>query len=151
MEKPRVNLSKAAPELYQGVSGLDKQAKELAKAAGIAEGFSHLLLLRASQINQCAYCVRMHTRDALKTGETSDRISVLTAWRESGYFTEKERAALALTEAVTRISEGQVPDPLYEEVSGVLSEAEIAAVEWLIIVINSWNRIAIASRYPVKP
>ena len=151
MEKPRVNLSKAAPELYQVVSGLDKQAKALVKAAGIAEGFSHLLLLRASQINQCAYCVRMHTRDALKTGETSDRISVLTAWRESGYFTEKERAALALTEAVTRISEGQVPDPLYEEVSGVLSEAEIAAVEWLIIVINSWNRIAIASRYPVKP
>ena len=151
MEKTRINLSKAAPELYQAVSGLDKQAKALVKAAGIAEGFSHLLLLRASQINQCAYCVRMHTRDALKTGETSDRISVLTAWRESGYFTEKERAALALTEAVTRISEGQVPDPLYEEVSGVLSEAEIAAVEWLIIVINSWNRIAIASRYPVKP
>lgn len=151
MEKPRVNLSKAASELYQGVSSLDKQAKELVKAAGMEEGFSHLLLLRASQINQCAYCVRMHTRDALKTGETSDRISVLTAWRESGYFTEKERAALALTEAVTRISEGQVPDPLYEEVSAVLGDAEIAAVEWLIIVINAWNRIAIASRYPVKP
>lgn len=151
MEKPRVNLSKASPELYQSVSALDKRAKELVAAAGIAEGFSHLLLLRASQINQCAYCVRMHTRDALKSGETSDRISLLTAWRESGYFTEKERAALALTEAVTRISEGQVPDPLYEEVSAVLSEAEIAAVEWLIIVINAWNRIAIASRYPVKP
>ena len=84
MEKPRVNLGKASPELYQGVTGLDKHAKDLAAAAGLAEGFAHLLRLRASQLNQCAYCVRMHTRDALKGGETSDRVSVLTAWRESG-------------------------------------------------------------------
>ncbi len=151
MQKTRVNLGKAAPELYQGVTGLDKHSRELAIAAGLTEGFAHLLRLRASQINQCAFCVRMHTRDALKSGETSDRISVLTAWRESGYFTEKERAALALTEAVTRISEGQVPDQLYAEVSGILSEPEIAAVEWLAIVMNAWNRIAIASRYPVNP
>jgi AhpD family alkylhydroperoxidase len=151
MEKIRVNLGKVAPDLYQGVSGLEKQAKELSAAAGLAEGFTHLLRLRASQINQCAYCVRMHTRDAMKSGETSDRISLLAAWRESGYFTEKERAALALTEAVTRINKGQVPDELYAEVSAVLSEQEIAAVEWIAIVINAWNRIAIASRYPVKP
>ena len=151
MEKTRVNLGKAAPDLYQGVSGLEKQAKELSAAAGLAEGFTHLLRLRASQINQCAYCVRMHTRDAMKSGETSDRISLLAAWRESGYFTEKERAGLALTEAVTRISKGQVPDELYDEVSAVLNEQEIAAVEWIAIVINAWNRIAIASRYPVKP
>ena len=151
MEKTRVNLGKAAPDLYQGVSGLEKQAKELSAAAGLAEGFTHLLRLRASQINQCAYCVRMHTRDAMKSGETSDRISLLAAWRESGYFNEKERAGLALTEAVTLINKGQLPDQLYAEISEVLNEKEIAAVEWIAIVINAWNRIAIVSRYPVKP
>jgi AhpD family alkylhydroperoxidase len=151
MEKPRVNLGKVAPELYRSVDGLDKQARELAASAGFADGLVHLLKLRASQINQCAFCVRMHTRDALKSGETSDRISVLTAWRESGYFTEKERAALSLIEAVTRISEGQVPDAVYDEAASHLSDQEIAAVEWLAIVINAWNRIATASRYPVKP
>jgi AhpD family alkylhydroperoxidase len=151
MEKPRVNLGKASPELYQGVSGLDKHAKDLAAAAGLAEGFAHLLRLRASQLNQCAYCVRMHTRDALKGGETSDRVSVLTAWRESGYFTDKERAALALTEAVTCVGEGQVPDHVYEAAAAILNDQEIAAVEWLAIVMNAWNRIAISSRYPVKP
>jgi AhpD family alkylhydroperoxidase len=151
MEKPRVNLGKVAPELYRSVDGLDKQARELAAFAGFADGLVHLLKLRASQINQCAFCVRMHTRDALKSGETSDRISVLTAWRESGYFTEKERAALSLIEAVTRISEGQVPDAVYDEAASHLSDQEIAAVEWLAIVINAWNRIATASRYPVKP
>lgn len=151
MEKPRINIGKAAPELYQAVIGLDKQSKDLAAAAGLAEGFAHLLRLRASQINQCAYCVRMHTRDALKTGESSDRISVLTAWRESGYFSDKERAALLLTEAVTRISEGQVPDAIYNEAAKELNDQEIAAVEWIAIVMNAWNRIAISSRYPVKP
>lgn len=151
MEKPRVNLGKAAPELYRSVDGLDKQARDLAASAGFADGLVHLLKLRASQINQCAFCVRMHTRDALKSGETSDRISVLTAWRESGYFTEKERAALSLTEAVTRISEGQVPDAVYDEAASHLSDQEIAAVEWLAVVINAWNRIATSSRYPVKP
>jgi AhpD family alkylhydroperoxidase len=151
MEKPRVNLGKAIPEAYRTVDGLDKLVKDMALSAGLAEGFVHLLKLRASQINQCAYCVRMHTRDALKAGETSDRLSVLTAWRESGYFTDKERAALLLTEAVTRVSEGQVSDAVYGEAANHLGEQEVAAVEWLAIVINAWNRIAIASRYPVKP
>lgn len=151
MEKPRVNLGKAAPELYKAVDGLDGLARKFAATAGLAKGFTHLLKLRASQLNQCAFCVRMHTRDALQEGESSDRISVLTAWRESGYFTAKERAALQLTEAVTRIAEGQVPDSVYEEVASELNDQEIAAVEWLAVVMNAWNRIAIASRYPVKP
>jgi AhpD family alkylhydroperoxidase len=151
MEKPRVNLGKAAPEAYRAVDGLDKLAKTMALSAGLAEGLVHLIKLRASQINQCAFCVRMHTRDALKSGESSDRISVLPAWRESGYFTDKERAALLLTEAVTCISKGQVPDAVYAEAASHLDEQEIAAVEWLAIVINAWNRIATASRYPVKP
>lgn len=146
----RVNIGKAVPELFQAVTNLERLASENATSTGIAEGFTHLLRLRASQLNQCAYCVRLHTRDALASGETSDRISVLTAWRESGYFTEKERASLALVEAVTLIAQGQVPDTVYAQAAAVLSNAEIAAVEWLGIVINAWNRIAISSRYPVK-
>jgi AhpD family alkylhydroperoxidase len=147
----RVNLSKAAPQLYQGIANLDRSASELAASAGLAEGFVHLLRLRASQINQCAYCVRLHTRDALASGESSDRISVLPAWQETQYFSEKERAAIALVEAVTLIADGQVPDAVYAMAAAVLSDEEIAAVEWLAVVINAWNRIAIPSRYPVAP
>jgi AhpD family alkylhydroperoxidase len=147
----RVNLSKAAPHLYQGIANLDRSASELAASAGLAEGFGHLLRLRASQINQCAYCVRLHTRDALASGESSDRISVLPAWQETQYFSEKERAAIALVEAVTLIADGQVPDAVYAMATAVLSDEEIAAVEWLAVVINAWNRIAIPSRYPVAP
>lgn len=141
----RVNLGKAAPDLYQTVVALDRLALEHAASAGIAEGFAHLLRLRASQLNQCAFCIRLHTRDALASGESSDRISVLPAWRETQYFNEKERAALALSEAMTLIAEGQVPEAIYEEAAAVLSNEEIAAVEWLAIVINAWNRIAIPS------
>lgn len=124
---------------------------ELVSSAGISTGFAHLLRLRASQLNQCAFCVRMHTRDALKCEESNDRISVLPAWRETEYFTEKEKAALALCEAVTLIADGQVPDAVYDHAAAHLSQQEIAAVEWLTIVINAWNRIAIPSRYPVTP
>lgn len=147
----RINLGKVAPELYQAVASLDRQANALATTAGIAEGFSHLLRLRASQINQCAFCIRLHTRDALANGESIGRISVLPAWRETQYFNEKERTALALCEAVTLISVGQVPEPVYAEAAAALSHEELAAVEWLGIAINAWNRIAISSRYPVNP
>lgn len=146
----RVNLSKSAPALYQNVIQLDRLASESLTNAGIAEGFSHLLRLRASQINQCAFCARLHARDALASGESSDRLAVLAAWRETEYFTPKERAALALVEAITSISEGQVPDTTYEQAASNLSKAEVSAIEWLAIVINTWNRIAISSRYPVK-
>lgn len=147
----RVNLSKAAPALYQAVVELERLASEALANAGIAVGFSHLLRLRASQINQCAFCVRLHARDALAQGESADRLAVLSAWRESAYFSPKERAALELVEAVTLIAEGQVPDAVYERAADVLSKEEVAAVEWLAVVINAWNRIAISSRYPVKP
>src|SRR5678815_3765243 len=100
----RLNVGKAAPELYQAVMALDKLAAERAKAAGMATGFTHLLRLRASQINGCAYCVRMHAHDALAAGESNDRVVLLDAWRESAYFDDKERAALALVEAVTLVN-----------------------------------------------
>jgi AhpD family alkylhydroperoxidase len=151
VENPRVNIGKAAPDLYQTITRLEKLASDFATGAGIAVGFAHLLRLRASQLNHCAFCVRMHTRDALSSGESNDRVAVLPAWRETQYFTAKERAALALMEAVTLIADGQVPEPVYAQAAGVLSSEEIAAVEWLGVAINAWNRIAIPSRYPVKP
>ena len=146
----RVNLGKSAPALYQSVIELDRLASEALTTAGISEGFSHLLRLRASQINQCAFCVRLHARDALSSGESSDRVAVLAAWKETEYFTPRERAALELVEAVTLISEGQLPDAIYEQAAATLTNDEVSAIEWLAVVINTWNRIAISSRYPVK-
>lgn len=146
----RVNLGKSAPGLYQAIIALGRLASDAVANAGIADGFSHLLRLRASQINQCAFCVRLHSRDALASGESSDRIAVLAAWRETDYFTRKERAALELIEAITRIADGQLPDAVYQRATVHLSPEEISAVEWLAVVINAWNRIATSSRYPVK-
>jgi AhpD family alkylhydroperoxidase len=148
---PRVNLGKAAPELYQAVTALDQLVANRLTTAGIAAGFSHLLRLRASQINGCAFCVRLHAHDALAAGETTDRVALLDAWRESAYFDDKERAALSLVEAVTLVSAGQVPEAVYAEAATSLSTDEIAAVEWLAILMAAWNRIAISSRYPVAP
>ena len=147
----RVNMGKSAPALYQAVAGLDKLASQAAAAAGMTEGFTHLLRLRASQINQCAFCVRLHTRDALASGEAIDVVSVLPAWRETEYFSDKERASLELVEAITLISDGQVPDAVYERAAASLSRDELSAVEWLAVAINAWNRVAISSRYPVRP
>lgn len=145
----RVNLGKMAPKLYQSMISFDKQVNEHVAASGIEEGFSHLLRLRASQLNGCAFCVRLHTRDALASGESMDRISVLPAWRETEYFNDKERASLALCEAVTSISDGQIPDSVYQCATTALSSEEISAVQWLGVLINAWNRVAISSRYPV--
>ena len=146
----RVNLSKSAPSLYKTVIELERLASEALASAGVAKGFSHLLRLRASQVNQCAFCARMHARDALASGESSDRLAVLSAWKETDYFTLKERAALELVEAITLISTDQLPDEIYEQAAKNLSKEEVSAIEWLAVVINIWNRIAIASRYPVK-
>lgn len=147
----RINIGKAVPELYKVVAELDKLSAATATAAGLATGFTHLLRLRASQLNQCAFCVKLHTGDALASGESIGRVSVLPAWRETEYFNDKERAALELIEAVTFIADGQVPDEVYERAAARLSKEEIAAVEWLGVVINAWNRIAISSRYLVRP
>lgn len=147
----RISLDKFSPAMYRTMAELDRFAGEVVEKAGISDAFSHLLRLRASQINQCAFCVRLHTRDALTSGESSDRISVLPAWRETGYFSEKEQAALELVEAITLVADGQVPDSVYQQAAATLSSDQIAAIEWLAIVINAWNRIAISSRYPVIP
>lgn len=149
MSNERINLGKAEPALYQGVAELDRLAREAVTKAGVADGFAHLLALRASQINQCAFCVRLHSRDAAACGESADRLAVLPAWRETGYFNDMERAALALTEAVTEVADGQVPDEVYAQAAAHMTAEQLAAVQWLAIVTNAWNRIAISSRYKV--
>lgn len=145
----RVNLGKTAPELYKTVIELENLSMQKVQQAGLDVGFSHLLKLRASQINQCAFCVRMHTQDAIKAGESTDRIALISAWRESEYFTEKERAALILIEEITLIANQHFPDSTYEQAAQHLSSDEITAIEWIAIVINTWNRIAISSQYKV--
>ena len=147
----RVNLGKTAPELYKTVLELENLSMQKVKQAGLEVGFSHLLKLRASQINQCAFCVRMHTQDAIKSGESIDRITLISAWRESQYFSEKERAALLLIEEITLIAQQHFPDQAYENAKKVLNDDEITAIEWIAIVINTWNRIAISSQYLVTP
>lgn len=147
----RINLGQSAPELYKKVAELDALAMQKIAEAELSESFAHLLKLRASQINACAFCIRLHTQDAMQTGETIERISLLNAWRETAYYDEKERAALTLIEAITLVADGQVPDAVYEDALPFLTDAQISAVEWLAIVINAWNRIAISSRYSVQP
>lgn len=147
----RINLGSSPPGLYPAMLELEQRMSAAVAAAGLADGFAHLLRLRASQINKCAFCVRMHARDALASGESADRLALIAAWEEAGCFDARERAALALVEAITLVAVDQVPDAVYAQAVAVLSGEEIAAVEWLAVVINAWNRIAIAGRTPVEP
>ena len=135
----RINMASEVPSMYKKLFDMEQEGKELIQNAQIEEGFSHLLKLKASQINKCAYCVRLHTKDALACGETIERISVVSAWEESDYFSLKERACLSLVEAITLVSYDQVSDTVYENAKEVLTKEELVSVEWLAILINSWN------------
>jgi len=105
-----------------------------------------LVEIRASQINGCAYCLDMHTKDARLAGETEQRIYALNAWRETPFFTDRERAALEWTEAVTRVADTHVPDEVYDRVAAHFNEADLVALTFAVIVINSWNRLSISFR-----
>jgi AhpD family alkylhydroperoxidase len=118
-------------------------------AANLDPKLFELVKIRASQINGCAYCLDMHTKDARAAGETEQRIYALNAWRETPFFTDRERAALEWTEAVTRVADTHVPDDVFARVSAVFNEAELVALTFGVIVINSWNRISISFRPPV--
>ncbi|MCC6846122.1 MAG: carboxymuconolactone decarboxylase family protein [Bacteroidetes bacterium] len=141
----RINLSKTAPKAMEAMVGLEKYIAQ----SGIDKKIYELIKTRASQINGCAYCINMHVRDAMKIGETTQRLFLLDAWRETELYTEKERAVLALTEAVTLITNGHVPDEIYNEAARLLTDEELAAVIMTIVTINGWNRIAITSRSPL--
>src|SRR3954469_1532094 len=135
----RLDYAKLAPEAMRALHSLGAY---LAKC-GLEQPLLELVKIRASQINGCASCIDMHTKDARADGETEQRIYALNAWRETPFFTDRERAALAWAEAVTRIGDG-VHDPLYREASQHFTEKELADLTWAVVAINGWNRIAIS-------
>jgi AhpD family alkylhydroperoxidase len=137
----RVNIQKIQPDAYTALFGLENYLVNSSLPALLQE----LVRLRASQINGCHYCERRHTEAATNLGESQARLEALANWRESVLFNEKERAVLAVTEAVTLIAEHGLPDTLYREVAEYLDEAEIAQLIVLIATINAWNRIGVAT------
>jgi AhpD family alkylhydroperoxidase len=149
----RFNFAKAAPGTLKTMLGLSQYLHE----CGLPEALLLLMDLRASQINGCAWCLDMHWKDARASGENEQRLYSLDAWRESPFYTDRERAALLWTEAVTRISDGHVPDEVYEEVRQQFNEKELSDLTLAVVAINGWNRLNIASRnvpgdyQPAKP
>ncbi|AJZ86052.1 carboxymuconolactone decarboxylase family protein [Streptomyces antimycoticus] len=139
---PRMEFAKAAPEVYKAMVSLDKAARK-----GVDPALAELVKTRASQLNHCAFCIDMHTKDARVAGESEERLYLLNAWEEAGdLYTEKEQAALALTEAVTVLTDGFVPDEVYERAAKHFEEQELAQVIALIFTINAWNRIGVTTR-----
>jgi AhpD family alkylhydroperoxidase len=140
--KPRLNYAKVAPGTYKAMLGLE----EYLHGCGLEVPLLHLIKLRASQLNGCAYCLDMHWKDLRACGEGEQRLYGLDAWRESPYYTDRERAALAWTEAVTNITHGHVPDEVYEEARRQFNEKELADLTLAVAAINAWNRLAISGR-----
>lgn len=137
----RIDIKDLEPNSYKAMLGLEQYIRN----SQIAPLLRELIKIRASQINGCAYCIDMHTQEALKLGETPRRIFALSAWKESPLFTEEERSVLQLTEEVTLISEGGVSDDTYNKVLNFFGENILAQIIMQIIIINSWNRIAVAT------
>ncbi|MFF6805224.1 carboxymuconolactone decarboxylase family protein [Streptomyces sp. NPDC012616] len=142
----RVALKKITPDVSAAMGALHGAAVSAARDAKVGPEILELVRIRASQLNGCAFCLDMHTKDARAEGETEQRIYALNAWRETPFFSERERAALALTEAVTLVHDGHVPDAVYAEAAEVFDEAQLAALIWAATVINAYNRIAVATR-----
>jgi AhpD family alkylhydroperoxidase len=140
--RPRLNPYHAAPAMMKAVAALDS----VVQSAGLEQSLVELVKTRASQVNGCAYCLHMHTRDARAGGETEARLYLLDAWRESSLYTDRERAALAWTEAVTLVAQAHVPDSAYEDVCRHFGDEELVKLTLLVTMINVWNRIAISFR-----
>ena len=139
----RIDVGKADPKAYEVMLLLERYIRE----SGIPKNVYELIKIRASQINGCAYCVNMHTRDARKLGETEQRLYTLSVWRDTQFFTEEERAVLAFTEEVTRIGQTQhVSDEVYNEMTKHYSDKEIAQFTMAVITINAWNRIGVTTQ-----
>ncbi|MET7286047.1 carboxymuconolactone decarboxylase family protein [Streptomyces sp. NPDC005573] len=139
---PRLNWTDHAPDVYKAMVRLDAAARQ-----GLDPKLCELVKIRASQLNHCAFCLDMHTKDALAAGESVERIVQLSAWEESRHFyTEKEVAAIELTEAVTVLTDGFVPDEVYEKAAKHFEEAELTQLIAAITVINAWNRFAVTTR-----
>ena len=140
--KPRMEHWKVAPGGFKAMSSLEAYLRE----SGLDKGLLHMVKLRASQINGCAYCIDMHWKDARAAGETEQRLYGLDAWREASYYTDRERAALEWTEALTNVTDGHVSDAVYDAVRGHFSDKELVDLTWAVAAINAWNRVSIAFR-----
>jgi AhpD family alkylhydroperoxidase len=140
--EPRIEYRKFAAEAQKSLFALEKYIAE----CGLDHKLIHLIKMRASQINGCAFCIDMHSKDARALGETEQRLYELDAWRETPFYTERERVALAWTEAVTLVSETHVPDAVYDEVRKQFSEKEIVDLTLVVATINAWNRLAVSFR-----
>ena len=143
--KPRLDYKKASPGAYEAMRGLELH---LAKC-GLEKPLVELVKMRASQINGCAFCLDMHSKDARAAGETEQRLYVLEGWREAPFSSARERAALAWTEALTLLPETHAPDDVYEEARAQFSEQELVDLTLAIVAINGWNRIAVGFRIEV--
>ena len=140
--QPRLDYAKVAPGAREAMYAVERYVRE----CGLERRLLELVKLRASQINGCAYCVDMHTKDARANGETEQRLYAVVVWREAPFFTERERAALAWTEAVTLVSQEQVPDNVFEIARKEFSDKELVDLTMAVIAINGWNRLAISFR-----
>ena len=140
--KARLDFRKASPQGEKAMMGLHMFVRN----CGLDHSLLELVKLRASQINGCAYCIDMHSKDLRAEGESEERLYLLDAWREAPFYSDRERAALAWTEAVTRVSETHVPDEVYEEARNHFSEKELADLTLAVATINMWNRLLIAGR-----
>jgi AhpD family alkylhydroperoxidase len=138
--KERMNINKAEPQIYKAMAASDQKVDSFELDAILKE----LIRIRVSQINGCGYCINTHTNDALKLGETTQRLFALSAWWETPFFTEEERAVLRLTEQVTNISDKGITDDVYKNALNILGERKLAQAIFVIVTINSWNRIAIS-------
>ncbi|MFD0438767.1 carboxymuconolactone decarboxylase family protein [Streptomyces chartreusis] len=139
--RTRLDFAKSAPKVFRAIVGFDAAARE-----GLDPALVELIQIRASLLNRCAYCLHMHTNDARKAGESEDRLHLVAVWREARhFFTEREQAALALTEAVTLVADGGVPDEAYAQAAAHFDDSELAHVLALIMTINTWNRVALAT------
>jgi len=150
--KPRIDFTKISPKALQAMMGLQNYVNH----SGLEHSLLELVKMRASQLNGCAYCLDMHSKDARAAGETEQRLYLLSAWREAPFYSERERAALEWTEAMTLLTEDHVPDEAYAIARAQFSEAELVDLSMGIVAINGWNRLMVGFRgeagtYQVRP
>lgn len=142
----RLDIETAAPVFSRALEALDAAANKELDRAGIEPGLRELVRLRASQVNGCAYCVAQHTRDALSASEPIGRVAAVAVWRESPFFTARERAAFALTDAMTQLAQTHVPDADWREAAAHLNPSELGALVALVVTINAWNAVGVTTR-----
>jgi AhpD family alkylhydroperoxidase len=146
----RVFIDKQTPKVYHALTGTAEAVRAAAAEAGLDRTLVELVNLRVSQINGCAYCLHVHTRAAVRAGETAQRLGVLAAWRDTEVFTARERAALALAEATTAPADAVAQESAYDAARQVFDDDEISAVIWVAIAINAFNRVSVMSKHPVR-